>query len=398
MTSTTPTTKQINDNIIAQLEASLNQAIPLLPKAFLRVLAKIFAAVFVMLYKYGGFVFLQIFVDTAANQDTEINGKIVNPLISWGRLIGTGNPAPATNAELLINVAVTNQSGFLPSNAQLINANNGVTYLTLGSVALDSANIQVTIKAVSDQSGGNGQGTIGNLQVNDIVSFANPLPNISRDAVVVSQSVTGADGETTQAYRQRITDRFQKRPQGGAYADYELWGEEPAGILNIYPYTGNPGEVNIYVEATTQSSGNADGIPTNAQLIEVKKSIELDNNGIATRRPINSFVNVFAIMRAEFSVEISGLSVNDPATIQSQIDTAIKQYFFNAQPFITGLTIPPRTDIISRSAVAGIVSNIVSAAGGLFTSLIVKNADNTTIEVYSLQEGEKAKATQVSFI
>jgi len=61
MSLVTPTTKELSDNIIAQLEATLNQTIPLLPRAFNRVLAKALAAVFILLYKYGGFIFLQIF-------------------------------------------------------------------------------------------------------------------------------------------------------------------------------------------------------------------------------------------------------------------------------------------------------------------------------------------------
>lgn len=83
MSLQTPTTKEISDNIIAQLEASLNQSIPLLPKSFLRVLSKALAGVFVLLYKYGGFMFLQVFVRTASAKETIINGNSVTPLIEW---------------------------------------------------------------------------------------------------------------------------------------------------------------------------------------------------------------------------------------------------------------------------------------------------------------------------
>nr|MCH9737100.1 hypothetical protein [Actinomycetes bacterium] len=61
MSLTTPTTKEISDNIIAQLEASFSQTIPLLQKAFFRVLSTVLAGVFILLYKYGGFMFLQMF-------------------------------------------------------------------------------------------------------------------------------------------------------------------------------------------------------------------------------------------------------------------------------------------------------------------------------------------------
>ena len=53
MSLSTPTTQEVGDNIIAQLEASLNQSIPLLPKAFVRVLAKALAGVFILLYKFS---------------------------------------------------------------------------------------------------------------------------------------------------------------------------------------------------------------------------------------------------------------------------------------------------------------------------------------------------------
>ena len=398
MSLTTPTTKEISDNIIAQLEASLNQTIPLLPKSFLRVLAKVLAGVFILLYKYGGFMFLQIFVQTASANETTINGKIIIPLIQWGRLIGIGDPVAAINAELLIDITVENQVGVLPSGTQLVNANNGVTYITIGAVALTAATVQATIKAVSDQTGGGGAGTIGNLDPGAIVSFANPLANVARDAVVDSQTVTGTDAENTEAYRQRVIDRFQKLPQGGAYADYEGWGEEVVGIINVYPYTSDcPGQVDVYVEATPESSGDPDGIPTGAQLQAVLDSIELDESGIATRRPANALVNSFPITRLSFEIRVTGLIVDNLAQVQTDITTAIEEYFLDREPFIEGLSILPRRDRITRSAVGGVVDDIVSAAGGIFNSVIITQS-TINIELYSLGIGEKAKANTVTFV
>lgn len=392
----TPITADISDNIIAQLETTLNQTIPLLPKSFLRVLAKALAAVFIILYKYAGFTFLQIFVSKATIEETEINGVRLSPLKEWGRLIGVGDPVAATSAELLIDITVENQTGSLPSGSQLLNSDNGVTYITIGSVLLDAAMVQATIRAVSDQTGGGGAGTIGNLQPADVVSFANPLPNVARDAVVDSQIVTGADAESVAAYRQRIIDRFQKVPQGGAYADYELWGEEVAGIANIYPYTGiNPGEVDVYVESSTET----DGIPTQAQLDAVFDSIEQDENGLANRRPANAFVNTIAITRTGFDAEIEGLVVDNEAQVQADITVAIEEFFLAAEPFIDGLTIPPRKDRIARSALIGITEDIVSAANGTFTTVtFTPTGMGGSLELYVLGQGEKAKSTGVAFV
>lgn len=398
MSLETPTTKELSDNIIAQLEASLNQTIPLLPKSFMRVLAKALAAVFVLLYKYGGFIFLQMFVQSASANATTILGVTVTPLTFWGRLIGVGDPTAATSAELLIDVTVESQTGSLPSGSQLVNSGNGVTYITIGSVLLNSPTVQATIRAVSDQAGGGGAGTIGNLDPGAIVSFANPLANVARDAVVDSQTVTGADAEAVEVYRQRVLDRFQKRPQGGAYADYEQWGEEVAGIINVYPYTSDcPGQVDVYCEATPESSGSPDGIPTTAQLEAVLGSIELDENGLASRRPANALVNSFPITRVPFGVRVTGLLVDDLAQVQADITTAVEEYFLSREPFIEGLSVLPRRDRVTQSAVGGVVDDIVSAAGGVFSAAFVEQS-SLNIILYSLGIGEKAKADSVTFV
>ena len=397
MSLVTPTTKEISDNIIAQLEASLNQTIPLLPKSFLRVLAKALAGVFVLLYKYTGFMFLQIFVTSASANETIINGVSVVPLTEWGRLIGVADRVSATNAELLIDITVTNQVGTLPSGSGLVNSDNGVTYITIGDVALNAPVVQANIRAVDDEAGGGGAGAIGNLDPGATVSFASPLPNVVRNTVVVSQVVTGANAEAVSAYRQRIIDRFRRRPQGGAYADYEEWSEEVAGIINAYPYTSaSPGQVDVFVEATEASSGSPDGIPTQAQLDAVADSIELDSNGLATRRPANALVNTLAITRTGFDVRITGLIVPDEVAVKASITSAVEDYFLALEPFIPGLG-GVRNDRVTATAVVGVVSGIVSIAGGVFTTAAVTLLA-ANVEIYTLGIGEKAKAATVVYV
>lgn len=397
MAPTTPTTKEINDNIIALLEAKLNQTIPLLPKAFLRVLAKTFAAIYIQLWKYAGWIFFQIFIQSASDLDTEINGRILNPLTEWGLLIIGRKPVAAVQAELIIDITVENQVGNLDSGSQLVGDTNGVTYITLTTIPLDAPTKSVTVKAVDDQAGGNGAGVIGNLDDGAIMSFANPLGNVATAAVVTSTSVTGVDGETTVAYKQAILDRFQKTPQGGALADYVIWGKEAAGIVNIFPYTSDcPGQVDVFAEADTTI--DPDGIPTTAQLEDVLAKIEFDLAGLATRRPAGAQVNTFAITRTPFDITVSGITnVDNLAQVESDIVTAVTEYFLERGPFIIGLNVPPRRDIISRSSVSGVVDDIVSAAGGVFIGVVVKQGA-FIIDQFPLGIGEKSKALSVVFI
>ena len=395
MSLTTPTTQEISRNILAQLEAALNQNLSLLPKSFLRVLAKALSGVFTLLYKYSGFIFLQMFVASASANDTEVNGATVNPLRFWGRLIGVGEPTPATQAELSVEVTVTTQAGNLPSGTQLLNSNNGVTYIMLGGVILNMAKVLIEVRAVSDQSGGGGAGALGNLESGDLLSFANPVANVDSTAIVASQVVTGANAEAVEVYRQRILDRFQKRPQGGAYSDYELWGEETPGIINVYPYTGSPGQVDLYSEATVASSGSEDGTPTTAQLESVLTYINLPG-----RRNANAFVNSLPIIRTGFDVQIVGISgVADLAEVRANIDASLKDYFFTLGPFIPGLSIPPRRDQLTSTRISALVEDIITAASGTFTIATVKLTGTTTnILVYVMREGEKAKVVTVSYL
>lgn len=397
MALTTPTTKEISDTIVSQVSASISQTIPLLPLAFTRFFAKVFAGVFILLYKYSGFIFLQVFVRTASFAETTIFGKVVRPLIEWGRLIGIGDPTPATQAELTVDIVVETQTGSLPTGTQLFSAVNGITYLLTVEVVLDAATKTGSIKAQSDVDGNSGAGAIGNLQVSDVVSFVNPQSNVARDTTVASIVTTGVDGETEEAYRQRVIDRFQKQPQGGAGVDYEIWGEETPGIVNIYPYTGDqPGFVDVYVEATDTVS-TPDGIPTADQLEDVKNAITFDSEGRQTRKPINAFLNVFPIDRISFDVQVVGLSVDNQSTVETSITDALTTYFLDRGPFIDGVTPLPRRDRVTVNNVTSIVDDFVSAAGGSFSNVMMNITGSISIELYSLGIGEKSKLGTVSF-
>jgi len=384
-----PTTASIADTIVSQIEAELSQTVPLLPKAFVRVLAKVLAGVVVLLYKYAGFIFLQIFVAHATMAETTINGKKIRPLVEWGRLIGVGDPYQATRAELNIAVKVSNQTGTLAARSLVMRTETGVIYETVAPVALNAATVTAKIRAVSGQNGASGAGAIGNLVVGDVVSFANPLPNIGRDATVSALVVTGADAEGTEVYRARVIRRFQRKPQGGAYADYQLWAEEVPGIVHAYPYAGEaegrPGQVDVYCEATVASSGSPDGYPTAAQLDAVFVSINADVAGKATRRPVSAAVHVLSIRRQDFTITVTGLSPPLDTT-KDAIKAAVSEYLLTREPYIEGLSTLPRADRVTQAAVSGIIDDVANAEGASVTSVTVSPGP-----VHQLQPGQKAK-------
>ena len=397
MSTTPPTIADLNDQIVASMESRLGQAIPLLPKGFIRVLSVVLASLFVILYKFAAYNALQPFVKYADTSETTYNGTTLIPLLELGRELGVDDPTEATKAELNITVVAT-AATTLGAQEQLVGATNGFVYLTKTSTELVIGDNTVEVIAASDQAGGNGAGADGNLVAGDTLVFVTPLNGVNSVATVESQLVTAADAETWETYRQRILDRKQKQPQGGAYADYQQWGEAVAGILSIYPYTSSyPGQVDLYVEATVASSGSDDGIPTTAQLEAVLAAVEYDEAGLATRRPAGAAVNAYAITRKGFTVAVSGIAdVSDVSSVQTDIESALTQYFANAEPYIPGLSVPPRKDRITSGGVSGVVDDIVSAAGGYYASVsLLVEGEATT--VYTLGIGEKAKLTEVTY-
>lgn len=393
MALTTPTTQQVASNIIGQLETAISQTIPLLPKAFSRVLAKVLAAVYIVLYKYAGFSLLQQFISSAAFEETEVNGQIIRPLVEWGRLVGAGDPIAATQAELTLTVTVLNQVGSLAGGSQLLYAPTGIVYLTTAAVLLDAATVSVTARASSDQDNGDGAGTIGNLEPGQVLQFASPLPNVATNATVTGSAVVGADAETEDAYRARVLRRCQRRPQGGAYADYQAWGTEVAGIRNVFPYTGNlPGEVDVYVEATA----GPDGIPSSPQLDAVRDSIDFDPNeapsptGLANRRPANAAVNVLPILRTGFDIDISGFLATDTAAVLAAMEQGVDEFLRAREPYIVGLSSLPRLDRITQGAIGGVINEIAESNGASVASVTLRRA-SIVITQYTLSRGELAK-------
>jgi uncharacterized phage protein gp47/JayE len=210
----------------------------------------------------------------------------------------------------------------------------------------------------------------------------------------VGSLIDGEDQEDLETYRTRVVASYQKKPQGGALADYEKWGLEAPNVINIYPYedSGNPGKVDIHVEVDNQ----IDGIPTSTQLVTVEDYINFDPiTGRADRRPVTAEINMFGITRRTFDVEIFSLTPTS-TELETDIENALSSALLAKAPFVLGLS-TNRFDTIQQGELFGIVFTIASAAGSTFNDLILKES-GIGIDLAVLGEGEKAKLGTVSFL
>jgi len=413
------TATEISDLIIAQLQTTLSTTFPLLPKSFIRVLTKVLGGVFVLLYNYIGWLILQMFVKTASNDEANIGGVTVTPLKMWGSLVGILQNE-GQRAEHTVTVTVNEQTGDIISGTRMFNPSTEMVYVTVGDVPIDAATITLTIRATEE-------GELGSMDAGAPIFFISTPSTVEKGAVIASRTLDGVDEEETEAFRRRILDRFAAKPQGGAYADYRDWAQAVTGVKRAYPYSGGaleystgavfwnstgshftdggtvypsgPGQVDCFIEAST----GTDGIPSVGLLEDVWDHIEANEAGLANRRNINAYVNVAAITRSSFDVEVTGLSVEglDAEGIDEKkaaIYSGVNDYFNEREPYIEGLDIPPIKNMVSDMDVGGTVGRLALANGLYVTAVSVLESSSPLPGGYRLLfEGEKAKLGTLYF-
>jgi len=364
-----PTTKEIFEQIINNIEATLGQTIPILPKAAFRVLSSAIAGVFTILYKFASWQFLQIFPSTADEESLE----------RWGELVGIIR-TPAVQARIEILCTGTDGSEVL-TGTRIIDNISGVVYLVDSDVTIAGGVGTTTMIATVG-------GSIGNVSNGTLLSFVTPLPGIDNKCTVNNTIDAGIDKESVDIYRGRVVDRFRKVPQGGAFADYEAWAVEVADIINAYPYSG---DVEGTVEVFSESGTEVDGIPNPTQLQAVLDSINLPD-----RRPVTAEVFSLPIIRVAFDVTIFGLDP-DNAEAKDLISTRLTQFFLSKEPFIDGLS-NINNSVISQSEITGVISAALQTTESDIDSAVfeVEGTGDTLIR-YNLGQGEKAKLANIVY-
>jgi uncharacterized phage protein gp47/JayE len=263
------TIEEIRDLLINAFNFYFNKKIRLFPKAFIRVLSIVLAGIFITLYKQIGWLFLQLFPETAYWKEVNILGVKVRPLVKWGILIGVGPPRTGEQWKGDITINVTNKNTTLLGGSQLKSELTGKLYITDTAKFLVNDTETVAITCVDTGSG-------GNIKVGDTLNFVNPLGNVKKAAIVLFVTNDGTDDETEGEYRYRVVNRYRMQPQGGALADYRIWASDVSGVLNVYPYNDadSPSGVLLYV------SGNPtlypDRIPTDTLLRQVGDACTYD--------------------------------------------------------------------------------------------------------------------------
>ena len=388
------TIEEVQQLLIRSFEHEFNREVRILPKPLIKIFCKVFAGIFIVVYKLVGWYFLQMFPETADWQEVTILGVRLRPLVKLGVLFGVGEPLVGVQWRGVITVDVLTPGSVLYSGTQLKSSVTGKLYIIEETKTL--LNPQESVSVICTEIG-----TAGNLEQNDIINFVNPYGFIKTEAVIADVTRVGLDNELESSYRNRVVNRFRLQPQGGALADYRIWASEVPGVLNVYPYNDKeqPGGVLLYVSGI--SDVYTDRIPDGGLLKKVGEACTYDpETGKATRKPLtamldpkndDSYSNVKSVTVAVFDVVITGVSGIIPADFAQVVKPSLQNYFLDRDLYIRGLSDDNnRTNIISKNHVITVVNQIAVSVKAVFeTAEIRKNGDVTAL--YTLDNGELAK-------
>ena len=388
------TIEEVQQLLIRSFEHEFNTQLRILPKSFIKILCKVFAGVFIVVYKLVGWYFLQMFPETADWKEVTILGVRLRPLVKLGVLFGVGEPLAGVQWRGIITIDVLTQGSVLYSGTQLKSSVTGKLYIVEETKTLLQTKENVSIVCTEI-------GTVGNLEKNDTLNFVNPYGFIETEAVVLDVARVGLDNELESSYRNRVINRFRLQPQGGALADYRIWASEVPGVLNVYPYNDKeqPGGVLLYVSGI--SDVYVDRVPDKGLLKKVGEACTYDpETGRATRKPLTamldpkndgSYSNVKPVSVAVFDVVITGVSGIVPADFAQVVKPALQNYFLDRDLYIRGLSDDNnRTNVVSKNHVITVINQIAVSVKAIFETAEIRK-DGKVAPLYTLDNGELAR-------
>ncbi|MCK4579054.1 MAG: baseplate J/gp47 family protein [Candidatus Marinimicrobia bacterium] len=357
-----PTTKEIEDRIVSDIESKISQSTPLIYKAFNRVFAFALSGIFTILYKFGQWAIKQIFTITQDADSLELKGDQYKI------------PRKTATAAILIAGFTGDNGTTIPAGTQFRGNSNGLLY-----------SLQTTEEIAAGTASGNvlclTAGESGNLINGSILTILQPIPGLNNQATISATVTEGEDQEAIEDYRARISEREKTPPQGGSLVDYILWAKEVPGITRAFAWGHrevaaiDPGYVSVY----PLNDGEASRIPSAPKLAEVLTYID-----DPTRAPMQVvIINVPAMIEKEIDIDVTALSPNT-AAIRNAFAENVEAYLLAREPqqFIDQLDIK---NVISRSGIEAIYIN----SGAQSVTLTI-DVDAAPMESYELQYNELA--------
>jgi uncharacterized phage protein gp47/JayE len=193
-------------------------------------------------------------------------------VVRWAELFGlTRKPAvPAQGT-----IAVTGTGGNMLQGALWVRLADGATFSTDADAnAITASTVAVT--AVTP-------GAAGDTLAGQTLQLVSPISGVDSIATINADIEGGTDQETIPALLERLLDRLQRPPMGGAPGDHVTWALEVPGVTRAWEYGGTNGVGNQAlgkVALTFVCDGDGDIlnpsgiIPDNTKVAEVQAYLD----------------------------------------------------------------------------------------------------------------------------
>lgn len=397
MTYENQTVDYVYNLLIQSFQENFNNTLRILPKSFIAVISRVFAGIFIILYKLAGWLFLQQFPDTASFKTVNILGHTLRPLVELGKQFGVGEPKSGTawNGTIRVNAIVTGKT--LLAGTQLKSETTGLVYNVSVNTGIESDTVEVPVYCTQ-------AGIAGNLSAGETIKFVSPLGYIEQTATVTGTTAAGTDDEMEEHYRSRVKTGYGPQPQGGAITDYRAWAFDAPGVLQTYPYNDkySPAGVLIYVAGDPRIY--PDRIADRGLCVAVGEVCSFDPDTGLARKPLTavldpgrdgSYTNVRPVSVRGFSVSVTGVTGAVLADFGSSLKSELEIYFGNREPFIRGSDDEnARSDSVTRNDIISVTNGVANSLLGRFSTASV-SSNGEEIDAYTLGFGELCKLNEL---
>lgn len=362
-----PTLSELRNQVLADINATLDGANALLRKAVLRVLGGAQAGLAHLHFGYIDWISKQAVPWTATDEY----------LAGWGAM---KNVFRKDAVAAVISAQFTGTAGVVISAGVEIKRADGTAYTVdaTQAVGLDGKAV-VVLRATA-------AGAAGNCPAGTPVTLSSTITGLQSTGTVVGAIATGADVESPDAYSERVIAAYQETPHGGNADDYVRWALAVPGVSRAWCSPNGMGAGTVVVRfmmdtaqaphggfpqgnnGVSQHDQGPDGLPraavaTGDQLVLADALIGL--------QPVTALVFVCAPVDNSLHFKLSGLSGAGAAT-RSAISAALADVLFR-----TG---DARGGTINRNDIEGAINSVSGASGWLLVE--VAGTVNGVVTVY----------------
>lgn len=333
---TRPTLAAIIDRVSTDIESNLSGVTARLRRRAEYAYARAIAGVSHSLHGHIAWAAEQILPDTAAERF----------VLRWGSLLGVTRKAAVA---AVLTVDATGTGGTLTAGTdQIVRTQDGSLYSINSTVAAITTATSVTITAIVASE-------TGNVADGQELNLSSPVANVDTIVTVTGTLTAGTDEESLADYVERIVDRMQHPPMGGARGDHTTWALEVAGVTRAWEYAGqdgygNPslGKVALTFMCDDDPGTYPDGIPDASKVDEVQAYLD-------ARSPAE--VIVYAPTPVDFDYDIT---VTPTGTADAAIEAEVADMLTREAEPGTAIALSKLDEAISVAA--GEISHVINSS------------------------------------